>query len=151
MLVQRIDYVDFDGNERSEDHYFNFTEAEIQEMNLKTPGGLKARLEKIIQEIDQEKLVSYFKSLILDSYGVKSDDGRRFIKSKELSEAFSQTGAYNKLFMQLTTDTNAAIKFVKGIIPDVPEPKIETKEPALPDPATVARDRDLQIPEMPHA
>lgn len=151
MLVQRIDYVDFDEKKRSEDHYFNFTEAEIQEMNLKTPGGLKARLEKIIQEMDQERLVSYFKSLILDSYGVKSDDGRRFIKSKELSEAFSQTGAYNKLFMQLTTDTNAAIKFVKGIIPDVPEPKVETKEPSLPDPATVARDRDLRIPEMPHA
>ena len=151
MLVQRIDYVDFDGNKRSEDHHFNFTEAEIQEMNLKTPGGLKARLEKIVQEMDQERLVSYFKSLILDSYGVKSDDGRRFIKSKELSEAFSQTGAYNKLFMQLTTDTNAAIKFVKGIIPDVPEPKVETKEPALPDPATVAQDMDLRIPEMPHA
>lgn len=151
MLVQRIDYVDFDGNKRSEDHHFNFTEAEIQEMNLKTPGGLKARLEKIVQEMDQERLVSYFKSLILDSYGVKSDDGRRFIKSKELSEAFSQTGAYNKLFMQLTTDTNAAIKFVKGIIPDVPEPKVETKEPALPDPAVVAQDRDLRIPEMPHA
>ena len=151
MLVQRIDYVDFDGNKRSEDHHFNFTEAEIQEMNLKTPGGLKARLEKIVQEMDQERLVSYFKSLILDSYGVKSDDGRRFIKSKELSEEFSQTGAYNKLFMQLTTDTNAAIKFVKGIIPDVPEPKVETKEPALPDPAIVAQDRDLRIPEMPHA
>lgn len=151
MLVQRIDYVDFDGNKRSEDHHFNFTEAEIQEMNLKTPGGLKARLEKIVQEMDQERLVSYFKSLILDSYGVKSDDGRRFIKSKELSEAFSQTGAYNKLFMQLTTDTNAAIKFVKGIIPDVPEPKVETKEPALPDPATVAQDMDLRIPVMPHA
>lgn len=151
MLIQRIDYVDFDGNERSEDHHFNFTEAEIQEMNLKTPGGLKARLEKIVQEMDQERLVSYFKSLILDSYGVKSDDGRRFIKSKELSEAFSQTGAYNKLFMQLTTDTNAAIKFVKGIIPDVPEPKVETKEPALPDPAVVAQDRDLRVPEMPHA
>lgn len=151
MLVQRIDYVDFDGNKRSEDYYFNFTEAEIQEMNLKTPGGLKAKLEKIVQTMDERELVSYFKSLILDSYGVKSDDGRRFIKSKELSEAFSQTGAYNKLFMQLTTDTNAAIKFVKGIIPDVPEPKVETKEPALPDPATVAQDMDLRIPEMPHA
>lgn len=151
MLVQRIDYVDFDGNKRSEDYYFNFTEAEIQEMNLKTPGGLKAKLEKIVQTLDQRELVSYFKSLILDSYGVKSDDGRRFIKSKELSEAFSQTGAYNKLFMLLSTDTNAAIRFVKGIIPDVPEPKVESKEPALPDPATVAQDRNLRIPEMPHA
>ena len=71
MLVQRIDYVDFDGHKRSEDYYFNFTEAEIQEMNLKTPGGLKAKLEKIVQTMDERELVSYFKSLILDSYGVK--------------------------------------------------------------------------------
>ena len=151
MLVERIDYIDYDGNKRSEDFYFNFTEAEIQEMNLKTPGGLKARLEKIIQEMDQEKLVEYFKSLILDAYGKKSEDGRRFIKSKELSEEFSQTGAYNKLFMKLTTDTNAAIEFVKGVIPNIPEPTADAKEPKLPDPATVAQDRELRIPEIPHA
>ena len=151
MLVKRIDYVDYNGNKRSEDFYFNFTEAEIQEMNLRTPGGLKARLEKIVQEMDQEKLVSYFKSLILDTYGVKSEDGRRFIKSKELREEFTQTEAYNKLFMQLTTDTNAAIDFVKGVIPNVPDPTEETKEPNLPDPAVVAQDRDLRVPEMPHA
>ena len=151
MLVERIDYVDYDGNKRSEDFYFNFTEAEIQEMNLKTPGGLKARLEKIVQEMDQEKLVEYFKSLILDTYGKKSEDGRRFIKSKELSEEFSQTGAYNKLFMKLTTNTNAAIEFVKGVIPNVPDPTAEVKEPNLPDPATVAQDRELRIPEIPHA
>ena len=151
MLVKRIDYVDYNGNNRSEDFYFNFTEAEIQEMNLRIPGGLKARLDKIVQEMDQEKLVSYFKSLILDSYGIKSEDGRRFIKSKELCEEFTQTEAYNKLFMQLTTDTNAAIEFVKGIIPNVPDPKTEAKEPNLPDPAVVAQDRDLRVPEMPHA
>lgn len=121
MLKERIDYVDFDGNQRSEDFYFNFTEAEIQEQNLKTPGGIKAKLEKIVQTQDQEKLVEYFKYLILESYGLKSDDGRRFIKSKELSEEFSQTGAYNKLFMTLSTNTDAAIRFVKGIIPDVPD------------------------------
>lgn len=132
MLKKRIDYVDFDGNKRSEDHYFNFTEAEIQEQNLKTPGGLQARLEKIVQEQDPEKLTEYFKSLILDSYGVKSDDGRRFIKSKELSEEFSQTGAYNVLFMELTTNTNAAADFVNGIIPkiNIPVSEVSEKVPA---------------------
>lgn len=121
MLKERIDYVDFDGNRRSEDFYFNFTEAEIQEQNLKTPGGIKAKLEKIIQTQDQEKLVEYFKYLILESYGVKSDDGRRFIKSEELSKEFSQTGAYNKLFMTLSTNTEEAIRFCRGIIPNVPD------------------------------
>ena len=121
MLKQKIEYTDFDGEKRSEDFYFNFTEAEIQELNLKTPGGIEARLQKIIQSKDQAQIVEYFKSLILDSYGEKSDDGRKFIKvqdGKRLSEEFEQTAAYNKLFMLLSTNTEAAIKFVNGIIPN---------------------------------
>lgn len=121
MLMKTITYTDFDGNERTEDHYFNLTEAEIQESNLRTPGGIEAKLKKIVQAKDPDELVSYFKSFILDAYGVKSEDGRRFIKSDELKTEFSQTGAYNKLFMELTTNTDAAIAFVQGVIPQVPE------------------------------
>ena len=120
MIVKRIDYVDFNGVKRSENFMFNFMESEIQEMNLRYPdGGLKGRLQKIIDEQDPDTIVDYFKSLIMDSYGVKSDDGKRFEKSKELSEAFSQTPAYSKLFMELSTNTQAAIAFVNGIIPKV--------------------------------
>lgn len=120
MVVKRIDYVDFNGVKRSENFLFNFMESEIQEMNLRYPdGGLKGRLQKIIDEQDPDTIVDYFKSLIMDSYGVKSDDGKRFEKSKELSEAFSQTRAYSKLFMELSTNTQAAIEFVNGIIPKV--------------------------------
>lgn len=151
MLKELIEYTDFDGNKRSEYHYFNFTESEIQEMDLRSPGGLEARLKRITEERDPNALVDYFKSLILDAYGVKSEDGRRFIKSKELSEEFAQTGAYNTLFMRLSTDTDYAIKFVKGIIPNVPEPTPKVFEPNLPDPEMVAQDRDLRIPEMPRA
>lgn len=121
MLKKTITYTDFDGNERTEDHYFNLTEAEIQESNLRTPGGIEAKLKKIAQAKDPNELVTYFKSFILDAYGVKSEDGRRFIKSDELKTEFSQTGAYNKLFMELTTNTDAAIAFVQGVIPQVPE------------------------------
>lgn len=125
MLVKRIKWTDYNGNEREQDFYFNFTESEIREMDLKTGNGLENRIKKIVEEQDPEKLVKYFKSLILDSYGVISEDGIRFEKSKELSTAFSQTGAYNKLFMTLTSDTNAAIEFVNGIIPNVSEPSNE--------------------------
>lgn len=121
MLKQAITYTDFDGEERTEEFYFNFTEAEIQEQNLKTPGGLEKRLKKIAESKDQAQIVEYFKSLILDSYGEKSDDGRKFIKvrdGKRLSEEFEQTAAYNKLFMLLSTNTEAAIRFVNGIIPN---------------------------------
>lgn len=136
MLKKRIEWVDYNGVKRSRDFRFNFTEAEIQEMNLRCPGGLEGKLKRISEEQDPDEIVSYFKSLILDSYGVQSEDGIRFIKSKQLSEEFSQTGAYNKLFMELSTNAKAAIEFVRGIIPDVPEVKkeveIETSEAAIP-------------------
>ena len=53
----------------------------------------------------------------MKAYGEKSPDGKRFIKSPELSEAFSQTEAYSELFMELASDSDAASKFVNGIIP----------------------------------
>lgn len=133
MLKKRIDWVDFNGVKRSKDFLFNFTEAEIQEMNLRSPGGLEGKLKRISEEQDPNEIVSYFKSIILDSYGVKSEDGIRFIKSEELSREFSQTGAYVKLFMELSTNTEAAISFVKGIVPDVPEYVNKEKDTVVAD------------------
>jgi len=116
MLVKKIKYTDFNGNEREEEFYFNISKAELIEMELKTNGGFDTMLRKIISQQDSKKIVEIFKDLILKAYGVKSDDGRRFIKSKELSEEFSQTNAYNDLFLELTTNSDKAKEFVNGII-----------------------------------
>lgn len=117
MLKETMTYTDYDGVERKEDFYFNFTPAEISEMELTTPGGMADLLKRITDAKDQKRIVEIFKEILLKAYGVKSADGRRFIKSKELSEEFSQTEAYSDLFMRLATDTDAAIKFVNAIIP----------------------------------
>lgn len=117
MLTKTINYVDYDGNERSEKFYFNLTEAELVEMEVSATGGLTRYIEKILEGKDGAKIMGVFKELLFKSYGEKSPDGRRFIKSPELSEAFSQTEAYNKLFMELCTDEKAAAAFVNGIIP----------------------------------
>ena len=117
MLKKTIEYVDYDGNTRKEDFYFNFSEAELAEMELKVPGGMSATLNRIINSRDDTELVRIFKDLILQSYGEKSPDGKRFIKSEELSKAFTQTEAYSKLFMELASDSQAASDFVKAIIP----------------------------------
>lgn len=117
MFKKTIVYTDYDGNERKEDFYFNLSKAEITEMELTTSGGLEKFIQRIIDEKDSKKIVEYFKELVLKSYGKKSDDGRRFIKSKELSEEFSQTEAYSDLFMELATNADAATAFVNGIIP----------------------------------
>ena len=99
MLKKNIKYVDYDGNERTEDFYFNLNKAEVIELQLGTVGGLTKTLEKIVQEKDASRIIEYFKTLILKAYGEKSADGRRFIKSQELRDAFEQTEAYSELFM----------------------------------------------------
>ena len=117
MLKKTITYTDYNGVERTEDHYFNLTKAEIMEMELSTTGGLAEMIQKITKAQDAPAIIKVFKDLVLKSYGEKSPDGRRFIKSKELSDAFAQTEAYSQLFMELATDADAASKFVNGIMP----------------------------------
>lgn len=117
MLKKRIKYVDYDNNEREEDFYFNLSKAEIAEMELSIEGGLQRWIEKVVDAKDTPQIIELFKRLILQSYGEKSPDGKRFIKSDELSKEFSQTEAYSELFMELATDETAAANFVNGIIP----------------------------------
>lgn len=118
MLKETITYNDYNGSERTEDFYFNLTEAESMEMEMSTTGGLSEMIRRIVAAQDTPAIIKIFKELILKAYGEKSPDGKRFIKSPEISKAFSETEAYSKLFMELATDANAAARFVNGIIPN---------------------------------
>ena len=126
MLKKTITYTDYNGTERKEDFYFNLSKAEVMEMEMSTSGGLAQMINKIIETQDSPAIIKIFKDLILKAYGEKSPDGKRFIKSAELSEAFAQTEAYSNLFMELATDADAAAKFVNGITPvEIPADKVQ--------------------------
>lgn len=115
MLKKTITYTDYNGVERTEDFYFNLSRAEIAEMS--GVGGLVEKLQGIASTEDPAAIIKIFKELILKAYGEKSVDGKRFIKSNEISEAFSQTEAYSQLFMEMATDAKAAADFFNNIIP----------------------------------
>ena len=117
MLKKTIEYNDCNGVERKEDFYFNLNKAEVAEMELSTEGGLAEMIQKIVSSKDTPSIVKIFKDLILKAYGEKTPDGKRFVKSKELSDAFAQTEAYSELFMELATDAETASAFVNGIMP----------------------------------
>lgn len=117
MLKKTITYSDYNGVERTEDFWFNLTNAEIMEMELGVSGGFTEMINKIIAAKDAPAILAVFKDLILKAYGEKSDDGKRFVKSKELSESFAQTEAYSILFMELATDAEAGAEFVNWIVP----------------------------------
>jgi len=119
MLKKKIDYIDFDGNERSENFYFNLTKAEVTEMEMGTDGGLSQTLQKIVDERDSKRIIESFKELILKSYGEKSPDGKRFMKNQEIKDSFAQTEAYSVMFMELATNAESAAAFVNGIVPNI--------------------------------
>ena len=114
MFKRTIKYTDFNGNAQVEEVFFHLSKAEIIEMEAK---NVQELFEKIVKNQDKEQLVGEFKRLILAAYGQKSEDGKRFIKTPELSQEFSQTAAFDELFLELCTNENSATNFIMGILP----------------------------------
>lgn len=121
MLKKIITYTDYDGLERTEEFRFNLTKAELVDMELTTAGTFSETMKRIIAEKDIIRIAKLFKELLLKSYGVKSDDGKRFVKSQELSEAFSQTEAYSDLYIELLSNPEEAAKFFAEVAPKMEE------------------------------
>lgn len=118
MLKKTMTYTDFDGNERTENFYFNLTKAELAEWELCTNGGMTQKLTEIAQSNDGPTITKAFKEIIRKAYGEKSDDGRAFLKSDEISDRFEATQAYSDLFVELVTDVDKATAFVNAIMPN---------------------------------
>ena len=121
MLKRTFTYVDYNGVERTEDHFFNLTKAEVTELELSVSGGFVEMMNRIIAAKDAPTIMKTFKEIICKSYGVKSPDGKYFLKKAPdghyYYEDFLQTEAYSVLFMELITDADAASNFVKAILP----------------------------------
>jgi len=117
MLKKTITFEDLDGNEITEDFYFNLTKAEISEMEISKEGGWSDWLTKVVESRDGNVIMHEFKKIIRSSVGRRSEDGRRFIKNDEIVDDFFQSNAYDALFWEMMTDANAAANFVKGVLP----------------------------------
>jgi len=126
MLKRVVKYVDFDGNEREETLYFNFTKAEVIKMEMSMAGGLVNYINRLVETKDESAMVTLWEEIILSAYGEKSSDGRRFIKGPDIRKAFSETQAFSDLFIELSTDTAAASAFVNSIIPQPEAEPVKT-------------------------
>ena len=118
-------YTDYDDNQRTEDFYFNYSEAELADLQFSVSGGLAGMIDKIIKTNDMPKLVELFRELIQKAYGEKSNDGRRFMKSPELTKEFTETVAYSQIYMRLATDSKAAQEFINNVVPKSMKDKMQ--------------------------
>lgn len=117
MLKKTIKYTDYNGEQREEDFYFNLTKPEVIELEVGDGGSFSEYMNNIVRSKDAKEVFGIFKKLIAKAYGIKSPDGRRFIKSEEVSKAFFETEAYVELYMELLEDPVKAAEFVKQILP----------------------------------
>lgn len=122
MLKKTVKFTDYDGVEREEDLYFNFSKAEIIKLQIETPGGLAGMLERMVKAQNAPDMMKMFETILLKAYGEKSPDGKYFRKSDQISNDFKSTEAYSELFMELLTDDEKAAEFINKVIPaDVAE------------------------------
>lgn len=116
MITKTITYTDFNDVERTEDFYFNLSEAELTAWEYSVSGTLTEYIKRIESTIDVPQLMELYKELIDRSYGIKDADGRRFRKSPEILQDFKDTNAYSELFMELATNQQAGGEFISGIV-----------------------------------
>ena len=117
MLAKKIKYTDFNDVEREETFYFNLSQSELFKLEHAESGGLTKRLSVILERQDVPSIMQTFEDMIRWSYGVPSADGRGFNKSDALYEEFKHTNAYDELFMELGSSSDAAFAFIRGVLP----------------------------------
>ena len=117
MLKKTISYEDYNGNSVTESFYFHLSKPELIELEVQYDKGLAAEINKIVETDNSKELIAIFKRIIALSYGVKSEDGKRFSKSDDIRDSFMETAAYSELFMELATNADAAAEFITGLLP----------------------------------
>lgn len=117
MYRKRITYEDFDGTTRTEEFLFNMTETELTKWSMETSGGMLQQINRITDSKNEVELFKLFDEIIDRSYGIKTPNGRGFVKTPEALADFKATEAYNLFYMELVTDAKVASDFVNGVVP----------------------------------
>lgn len=119
MYKYTATYEDFDGNVRTEDLYFNLSKSEMVLLDNSVPGGLGNRLDRITKAADNVEIMESFLWILRKTYGIKSEDGRRFIKNDQIFDEFMQSAAFDEFFTKLTTEEDFAANFIRSVIPQM--------------------------------
>lgn len=134
MITKTITYEDFNGKQRIEDFNFHLNKAELLELEASYEGGWSAHIQRVVNSNNNREIFNTMKDLLLRAYGVKSEDGRRFMKSEEIRRSFEESPAYEIILVELTLDKNAAknaADFINGIVPK-DMPKADAAPAAIP-------------------
>ena len=116
MLKKVVKFIDFNGDPAEETLYFNLTEAEVVRLDTKYKGGFEEVVKHLDPENNPQEVLNLFEDVIRASYGIRTEDGKHFIKNSAESEMFFYSAAYSALFVELLQDADKAAAFVNGLL-----------------------------------
>ena len=119
MFSDKITYEDFNGNTQTKEVFFNLSKMEALALDSEGPEGYAKKLQAVADEGDMIQILDAFKDIVKKAYGVKSEDGKRFIKSDEEFAKFEESPAYDEFMMKLITEEDYALDFILGALPSV--------------------------------
>lgn len=128
MLKRHITYEDYDGVTKEMDAEFHISKSEGAILSAKKINGMSyaEALQKMVNDQDMESMLKVFREMVIMAYGVRSEDGKRFVKDVgegvngiqfSAGRAFSQTPAFDELFMDILQEENGLVNFFNGVLP----------------------------------
>lgn len=117
MYRTDVTYENFEGEQVTETCYFNLTKAEMLQLQLQYPEGYQTYLQRLVDDNNRKAMIEEFKHILSMSYGERSADGRKFVKSEEISNAFMASEAYSELFLKFISEEGYVEKFMNAVMP----------------------------------
>lgn len=117
MIKKVIKYIDYNDVEREETFWFNLSKSELSRMALMQDGDMAEKIREMVKAKDTKAIMQIFEDIISKSYGIKSDDGKRFMKSEEISRSFVESPAYDELYFELIQDGEKMAAFISALLP----------------------------------
>ena len=122
MIIKTLTFKNFLGEEETSDFYFNMSEGELTLMQVRAIDqkheSFTDKLDKIAKGLQGAALADVIEELVLKSYGVKSTDGKLFVKNPQILESFTASGAYSVLITELFSIEGSLTEFVNGVVPE---------------------------------
>lgn len=119
MFKYDLNYTDFLGNEKTEVLRFNLSQTEVTKLVENDKIFSVEFLAYVADGKDPLTMYNVVQKIILEAYGILSDDGKYFRKSEQIKKDFEQSVMYDKFIEDMfgSNDNQKFVNFLVGIFP----------------------------------
>ena len=124
-----------------EDFWFHISEANLRKMIIIDGEGIEEKIARLFRTNNRRAIYEFIEEFIDMSYGIRHEDGKQFVQTKEVLEAFTNTDAYGSLMTDLLSSEESITKFLMGILPAKYSKEYQEYQEQKPDEVAASKER----------